>query len=198
MTVQSPNQNRTFDALVRHRRADSLFMRVSMFGFEGGRLLITPDSVFFFDSRKGVLRVGPAEAVRNIFPAPVSSEDFFQNMLGLIAPASGPNWSLRADSTLYYMQDPADRRRYVIDPGRWRVVRYKQQNGNGVVTEKRYFSNFRTVENVVLPARLVFRRPAGGLRAVVQYRDITLNPPDLTFSLDVPANVPRRPFSQSR
>ena len=198
VTVQSPKQNRTFNAVVRHRRADSLFMRVSMFGIEGGRLLLTPDSVFFYDSRKAVLRVGPAEAVQNLFPAPVSSADFFENMLGLLAPTPHTDWSLKADSTLYYVSGPGDRRRYTVDPTRWRVVRYEKRARNGTVLQKRLFSNFRTIEGVLLPTRLIFHRPAADLRAVVHYQSMTLNPPDQSFALNVPPQIPRRPFVRGR
>lgn len=194
VAVQSPSENRSFNALVRHRRADSLFMRVSLFGVEGGRLLLTRDSVFFYDTRKSVLRVGPVEEVQQLFPAPVSSDDFFQNMLGLLAPARATDWSLQADSSLYYVSGPTDREHYTVDPTRWRVVRYERRSESGTVIQKRMFSNFRPVEGVLLPAQLMFQQPTANLRARVQYQEMILNPSDLSFSLDVPSQVPRRPF----
>ncbi|MFB6098353.1 MAG: DUF4292 domain-containing protein [Salinibacter sp.] len=196
ITVQSPSQNRTFNAIVRHRRADSLFMRISLFGIEGGRLLVTQDSVFFYDTRKAVLRVGPVEAVQNIFPAPVSSPDFFRHMLGLLAPAPQRDWSLRADSSLYYLSSAADRRHYTVDPLRWRVLRYEERTRRGTVVQKQNFSSFRSVEGLVLPSRVVFQRPTANLRAVVSYRRMNLNPTDLSFALDVPPQVPRRSFTR--
>ncbi len=198
ITVQSPKQNRTFNAVVRHRRSDSLFMRFSLFGVEGGRLLLTRDSVFFYNSRNAVLRVGPIEAVQQIFPAPVTSEKFFQNMLGLIAPDPSTNWSLQSDSSLYYFSGPADRTRYVVDPTRWRVVRYEEQTQAGTVVQKRLFSNFRPVEDVLLPSMLIFQQPAEDLRATVRYKEMNLNPEDLSFALNIPSQVPRKPFTQDR
>jgi hypothetical protein len=194
LTVRSPEQNRTFNATVRHRRADSLFMRISLFGVEGGRLLLTRDSVFFYDTRNAVLRVGPVEAVQNIFPAPVSSDDFFQNMLGLLAPDPSTSWSLEADSSLYYLSGSNDRVHQTVDPTRWRVVRYEEHSSNGTILEKRVFSGFRPVEGVLLPSQAFFQRPAAELRAVVRYREMNLNPKDLSFTLNVPSQVPRRPF----
>lgn len=198
ITVQSPNQNRTFNAVVRHRRSDSLFMRFSLFGIEGGRLLLTRDSVFFYDTRRSVLRVGPVQEVQSIFPAPVSSEDFFQNMLGLIAPNPSTPWSVSADSSLYYFSGPSDQTRYTVDPMRWRVVRYEKRAQRGNVVEKRLFSNFRSVEGLQLPSRVIFERPNSNLRAMVRYQEMTLNPTDLSFALGVPSQVPRRPFAQGR
>lgn len=198
ITVRTPGQDRTVNAVVHHRRADSLFMRFSLFGVEGGRLLLTRDSVFFYDTRRAVLRVGPAQDVQSIFPAPVSSPDFFRNMLGLIAPAPGPNGSVAADSTLYYVSDPTSRTRYTVDPTRWRVVRYERRSTDGRVVQKRLFSNFRRVQGLLLPSRVIFERPSANLRAMVRYQDMTLNPTDLSFALDVPSQVPRRPFAQGR
>jgi hypothetical protein len=194
VTVQSPEQTRSFNAVVRHRRADSLFMRFSLFGVEGGRLLLTRDSVFFYDTRKAVLRVGPVQAVQQIFPAPVASDQFFENMLGLIAPNTGIDWSVQADSSLYYFSGPGERERYTVDPIRWRVVRYERRSPSGTVLQKRLFSGFRPVEGLTLPGRLIFHRPAADLRAVVTYQEMDLNPSDPSFALNVPPQVPRKPF----
>lgn len=200
ISIRSPEKNQSFNAVVRQRRADSLFMRFSAFGIEGGRLLLTPDSVFFFDTRKGVLRTGPASAVRQIFPAPISSDELFESMLGLIAPDSSTQWSIQADSTFYYVStdgsvsSASHKSRYLVDPIRWRVVRYVRQNADGTVLEKRHFSDFRFTEGILIPHRVVFRRPADDLSANVSYEEVNLNPSDLSFSLDVPARIPRRPF----
>lgn len=139
ISVRTRDRTRTFNAQVRHRRADSLFMRVSLFGVEGGRLLLTRDSVFFYDTRRAVLRVGPLQDVQALFPAPVSSPRFFQNMLGLIAPGTARAWSVTADSSLYYMAGPRRRARYTVDPARWRVVRFEQRARTGNVRQKRLF-----------------------------------------------------------
>jgi len=194
ITVRSPDQTRSFNAVVRHRRADSLFMRFSLFGMEGGRLLLTRDSVFFYDTRNAILRVGPVQAVQQVFPAPVESEQFFENMLGLVAPEPRISWSLRADSSLYYFSGRSGRERYTVDPIHWRVVRHEQKSPSGTLRQKRLFSNFRAVEGLVLPAQLIFHRPPSDLRAVVNYREMDLNPSDLSFALNVPAQVPRKPF----
>lgn len=194
VNVRTPDANQSFNAVVHHRRADSLFMRLSLFGMEGGRLLLTPDSVFFYDTRKGVLRVGPVEAVQKLFPAPVSSDRFFDNMLGVLAPRARPDWSLESDSSLYYLSDAADRQRYTIDPTQWRVVRYEEHSATGTVLQKRLFSEFRRVGGLLLPAQLIFQQPSDNLRAVIMYKEMDLNPSELSFSLNVPADVPQRPF----
>lgn len=194
ITVQSPEQTQTFNAVVRQRRADSLFMRFSKLGFEGGRLLLTQDSVFFFDTRKAVLRVGSVEEVQEIVPVPVSSDQLFLNMLGLIAPSASGAWSLQSDSSFYYLSGRATDERYVVDPTRWRVVRYVEKSSTGTVQRKRLFSDFEPVEGLQVPRRVEFRRPANSLKAVISYQTMTFNPTRLSLSIDVPSQVPRRPF----
>ncbi len=194
VSVRTPSQDRSFNADVRQRRADSLFMRFSLFGMEGGRMLLTPDSVYFYDSRNRSLRVGPLADAQSLLPVPVADGDVFANMLGLIAPSGGTDWSVEADSALYYLSDPSGRREWTVDPSRWRVVRYTKEDADGTVLEKRHFSNFRLVDGVVVPHQVVFRRPQENLRARIDYDTITLNPSDLSFGLGVSPNVPRRPI----
>jgi hypothetical protein len=193
MTVRSPDENQSFNAAIRQRRADSLYMRFSLFGFEGGRMLLTPDSIFFYDSRKNTLRVGPVAEARELFPAPVA-EDVFANLLGLIAPEPGTDWSVTADTARYHLSNPQETRHWTIDPRRWRVVRYEETTPDGTVTEVRRFSDFRTVEQVSLPHSVVFQRPDEDLMARIEYDEIELNPSGLSFDLGVPSTVPRKPL----
>lgn len=194
VNVRTPEQDDSFTALVRQQRSDSLYMRFSKFGIEGGRLLLTRDSVFFFDTRRAVLRTGSVEDARSLFPAPVSSPRLFENMLGLLSPAPATDWGVEADSALYYLSGPQEQERYVVDPTRWRVVRYTREGDVGTVLEKRHFSEFQTVDGLLVPHRIIFRRPSDDLTAVITYETVTLNPSGLSFQLDVPPSVPRKPF----
>jgi len=194
VSVRSPQQNRSFNADVRQRRADSLFMRFTLFGMEGGRMLLTPDSVFFYDRRRSTLRVGPITEARRLLPAPVASDEVFANMLGFIAPDPGTAWSVTADSSLYQLTDPSGRRQWTVDPSRWRPVHYVEKAPDGSVVESRKFSNFRLVDGVVVPHTVVFRRPPDDMMAQINYENIRLNPSGLSFDLGVPSSMPRKPF----
>jgi outer membrane lipoprotein-sorting protein len=194
VTVQSPDENRSFNADIRQERADSLFMRFSLFGFEGGRMLMTPDSVFIYDRRDGTVRIGPVAEAQQFLPAPVASDQVFANLLGVVAPPSSPDWTLRADSTRYYLSSPTGSETWTVDPRRWRVVRYERRASDGDLLEVRRFSDFRLVKGVPLPHSVTFRRPPDDLSAHLTYRSITLNPTGLSFSLGVPSNVPRKPI----
>lgn len=191
--VQTPKENRSFNAQIRQERADSLFMRFSLFGFEGGRMLLTSDSVFVYDSRKQTLRVGAVDAVQQLFPVPVT-DNVFENMLGLLAPDGHTEWSVRADTAHYYLTDPTQRREWTVDPKNWRVLRYTKTDANGTLLEERQFSNYQTVQGVLLPHRVVFQRPQENLKARIDYEGIQLNPSDLSFELGAPADIPRQPL----
>ncbi len=192
--VRSPQQNRSFNADVRQRRADSLFMRFSLFGMEGGRMLLTPDSAFFYDTRNQTLRTGPIAEARHLLPAPVASDETFANMLGIVSPDKTTNWTVEADSARYHLTDPSGRQHWTVDPARWRVVRYTRKDAEGTVLETRQFSEFRTVNGVVLPHEVEFRRPADDVMARLTYEGIRLNPSGLSFKLGAPADLPRKSF----
>jgi len=195
--VQSPGENRSFNATIRHRRADSLFMRASLFGFEGGRLLLTRDSVFFYDSRRRTLRTGPISQAQQLLPAPVATDEVFENMLGLIAPGPETQWRVSADSSLYYVTNPSETERWTVDPSQWRVVRYSREAPDGTVLEVRRYGDFRSVRGLSLPHSVTFQRPADDQSAAITYKEFRLNPSGLSFALGVPSEIPRKPL-QSR
>jgi hypothetical protein len=124
----------------------------------------------------------------------VASNEVFANMLGLIAPDPGTDWTVEADSSLYYLTAPGGQRRWTVDPSHWRTVRYVEEAADGTVIEKRQFSDFRLVNGVVVPHRVIFRRPPDDLMARIEYERIRLNPTTLSFDLGVPANMPRTPI----
>lgn len=194
VTVRSPDENRSFNADVRQQRTDSLFMRFSKFGVEGARLLLTGDSVFFYDSRQHTLKTGPVREAQELLPVPVTSDQIFANMLGLLAPETVTDWTVDADSSQYYLTDPSERRRITIDPVQWRVIRYAREADDGTLIEERLFSDFESTQGIMIPKRVIFRRPKNKLMAMINYRDLRLNPSNLSFSLDVPPNVPREPL----
>ncbi len=194
MRIRSPEENRSFNANVRHRRADSLFMRFSLFGVEGARILLTPDSAFVYDSRKNSLRAGPLSEAEALFPAPLRSNEVFENMLGIVAPDPDVEWRVEADGSLYYLEDPSGRRRWTVDPTRWRVVRYERENAEGTIIETRRFSDFQSVGGVLVPHQVMFHRPQDDLLARINYETIHLNPSDLSFDLGVPRDQPRKPI----
>lgn len=185
VSVQSPVRDGSFNANVRQNRSDSLWMRFSLFGIEGGRMLVTPDSFYFYDTRKNRLTVGTTAGAEDYLPAPVASGQIFENMLGLVAPDPAVNWTVESDSTLYYLTSPDGRQEITIDPATWRVLRMVTRTADGSIAEERRFSNFESVNGILIARRVLFRRPPDDVLAVLTYSSITLNPTDLSFDLNV-------------
>ncbi len=192
MSLNSPMRDERFRATLRQRRADSLWMNVrGPLGINAARMLVTPDSFYVHNRIDNELAAGPVEAAQQVLPVPMSSERLFQNLLGLLVPPNGPAWSVRADSALYHVEDASGRYTYSVDPSVWRVVRYVERAEDGTVVDERIFTDHTRVAGVLLPTRIVLRRPNEGVHALMTYRSITLTPKSLSFPFDVPADVQR-------
>jgi hypothetical protein len=195
LSLRSPAQSGSFSAEIRHRANDSLLISVSPgFGIVAVRALITPDSVFIHDRINKELAFGSVEAVGKFLPLPTDPSVMYQAMLGSLEPDSSVDWQLSSAGAYYRLADPAGRRAYTIDPQHWRVVRYEERDGAGGLVEERTFSEFERYTTAYLPRRLTFRRPADDTAAILYYRSITLNPPDLEFDFRIGSSVRRVPL----
>lgn len=199
LAVDAPQRSGQFNAEVRQRRNDSLYMSISPgFGVEAARMLVTPDSFFVYDRINQQLTYGTVELAQRHLPLPLTSEEVFENMLGILAPDPSVSWQIEADDRYYYLTDAAGQRRYTIDPNRWRVIRYEERTPGGTLIEAREFSEFDTFGDVTLPRRLTLRRPLDEASASLFYQNLTLNPKNLSFELGVGRDVPRVPLLGTR
>lgn len=188
LVIDSPERSGQFSAEIRSRRGDSLYVAISPgFGIEAARALITPDSFFFYDRLKNRLLAGSLESASDLLPEPFTSDALFENLLGLLAPATTGNLELTHDDSFYYLKERDGSTTYVIDPAFWRVTRYEERDASGTLLELRYFSEFSEFDGVILPRRLEFDRPQDERSAVIYYRglDLNLRPGDLDFDLRV-------------
>ncbi|WP_179862089.1 DUF4292 domain-containing protein [Longibacter salinarum] len=191
MTVRSPRRSGTFNAEVRQSRNDSLWMRMSRFGFEGARVLVTRDSFFVHNRMENQMMVGTVDEAQSLLAAPVTAEEAFSNMLGLISPSPSVNWNVGADSLNYYLTSPSGRTTYTIDPVNWRVIRYARMSDDGDILEERMFGNFKTIDGVPIPQQVVFRNRPEKAMAMLTYESMHLDPENLSFDFNVPAGTPR-------
>jgi len=191
MTVRSPRQSGSFNAEVRQSRQDSLWMRMSRFGFEGARVLITRDSFFVHNRMENQVMVGTVDEAQSLLAAPVTAEEAFTNMLGLLSPSPDVNWKVGADSLNYFLTSPSGRETYTIDPVRWRVVRYARTAENGDLLEERLFTDFKMIDGVSIPQRVIFRNRPEEAMAMLTYESVDLDPENLSFDFDVPSGTPR-------
>ena len=192
LAMDTPQRNGQFNATIRQRRSDSLYMSVSPgMGIEAARILVTPDSFFVYDRINKQLAYGGLENAQARLPFLVTTNDIFDNLLGVVAPDPSVSWQVEADDEYYYLHDPAYQRTFKIDPTRWRVVQYEQRTADGTIVETRTFDDFTTVEGVTLPRQVTLRRPQDNSVASLYYRNLDLNPGSLSFDLDVGHDVSR-------
>lgn len=192
LTLRSPEQNGTFGAELRSRRADSLYLTLSPgLGIEAARVLVTPDSFFLHDRIRNRLTYGALADAAGLLPAPLAGGDFFASLLGLVVPEPGVDWTVTPDTAHYVLTDREGRRTYVVDPARWRVVRYEERAPDGTLVETRTYSDFAQHGAVYLPRRAVFERPADDVLAAIYYRSLEVNPARLAFPARVGATAER-------
>ena len=192
LAIRTPAQNGTFTARMKHRRSDTLFMAFSVgLGIEPARMLVTPDSFFVHDRIKKQLNYGSLEFASSFIPIPLSGDDVFLTFLGLMLPEAEMAWTLDTDSSYYHLRDPSGRRRYIIDPTVWRVVRYEERTAQGVLLEARTFTEYDVFDAMYLPRRIILQRPLDDTSLSIYYRELTLNPQPLSFDWDVKDSVER-------
>ena len=65
-------------------------------------------------------------------------------------------WQVEADSLYYVLKDPAGRKKYIIDPARWRVVQYEERADDGELLEQRSYGEFDIFNGLYLLAESYF------------------------------------------
>ena len=182
LALRTPEQSASLSATLRHRRGDSLFMSLSPgLGIEAARVLVTPDSFYVYDRLKKRLSYGSLAYAAGVLPAPLVGDDVFRSLLGLTVPESSVDWRVEPDSQFYHLVAPDGLQRYVVDPARWRIVRYEAQTPAGELLETRTYDEFDRFGGVLLPRRVELDRPLDATRARLFFREITLNPDALDF-----------------
>ena len=184
ISVRTADNGGQFSAEMHARKDDSLYVSISPgLGIEAARALVTPDSFYFYDRIKNRLIYGSLDEAGGFLPQPFTSENLFENILGLAAPSADTEWEISSDSSYYILTSDEGLRRYVVDPAFWRVVLYEEFNPQGTLVEQRRYSEFSEFDEKILPRRVEFERPLDDQRASIYYRDITVEPDRLTFAL---------------
>ncbi len=173
-----------FTARTRHRRNDSMRVDVTVqFGIEASRILFTPDSFYVYDRIKNTVYLGDISNAKRLLPTPWISPELFLDVLGFPDTDIGSGWTVTADSTRYYLTDENGRISMFVDPTRWRIERIEQRDEYDRLVEQKSYLDFRPFDGLVLPSRIVIRRPLDRISATIQHRSVDLNPQsiDLTF-----------------
>lgn len=194
LQMRTPEGTDNLSATIVARRNDTLLIRLSPgWGIEAARLLITPDSVLLHDRIHRQLYTGARAELATHRLLLLTESDPFLSLLGALYPPPGL-WQVAADSNSYYLQDPSGQHRYVVDPARWRVVRYEHYDPSGMLMELYYFEAFDRFGQVFLPRRILLERPGSGMTLRLYYRTLQLNPPDVRFTWNPDTRTRRIPL----
>ena len=191
LSIKTPARSGSFSASISHRKNDSLLISISALGIEGVKTLVTPDSFYVHDRINKQLMFGELASLQRLLPLPTNSDALYASMLGLLTPDAGFQMTMNADARYYTIILEDQNKKFTIDPSYWRVVRYEERTENGELIEERTFSEFDDIEGVQLPRRLTFRRPFDDMSASIYYRDLNINPLEISFDFKVNSSVER-------
>jgi hypothetical protein len=183
------DQDATFSLRARFagRSSDSVAVVVrGPFGIEGGRGLVTADSLFGVDRINRVLYLGPASAAERVVPGGGTPEAAARAVLGLLVPEASVAWDVRPDNGRYTLTGEVRgvRRVYTVDPQIWRVVAVREYDAAGALRGQQDASEFEAIGGIPMPRRV--HVAAGTADATFENSRIALNPSDLRLSFSRP------------
>ncbi|MDA0683680.1 MAG: DUF4292 domain-containing protein [Bacteroidetes bacterium] len=186
VALSSPQESGRFSARTEYVHPDSMFVRVTFpLGIEGARVMTVGDSAWVYDRLENVVYAGTQERIASFLPGAIAGTRLIEMATGFLIPDSDTAWTLDTDSTLYLLHSPDGMIRFTIDPLRWRVVGIRWSDRAGAILEQRWYTDFITVENEVLPRRMSLSRPIDDVRISMAIRKIDLHPGPFSFDLDV-------------
>ncbi len=190
VAVSSPEMDGQFTAIVESQRHDTLFARIKFpLGIEGARVLVTKDSAFTYDRISNVVYRGGSENMKEIIPGSLVGLDMVDQAFGFYQPDRRTGWILKSDDSRYYLHAPDESIRYTIDPTLWRIEQIQSRDAAGLVTEQRWFLDFREMDGVLLPSRMILVQSTLETRLSVALRSLSKNPGVFHFNLDVRADT---------
>lgn len=170
------------------RASDSLTVVIrGPFGIEGGRGVVTGDSVLAADRINRVLYVGPASAAERYVPGGSSPEAAARVVLGLLVPEADVAWEVRPENNRYTLRGRlpgGTTREYTVDPGLWRVVAVREFDASGALRGQQDVSDFDLVGGVAMPRRV--HVSGAGVEVTFEHRRLVVNPDDLRLAFNRP------------
>ena len=188
LTMNGQDQDATYSVRARLRDSVTVVVRGPL-GIEGGRGVVTVDSFLVADRINRRLYLGTVDAVERYVPGAGSPEQAARALLGLLVPDEGVAWTVTPDSGAYHLAGrlpDGSSREMTVDPAYWRVVRVRDTAADGRLLGLQETSAFDTIDGVVLPRRV--HVAAEGLDAVLEHRQLSVNPDDLRLRFRRPSD----------
>ncbi|MEM6327201.1 MAG: DUF4292 domain-containing protein [Bacteroidota bacterium] len=187
--IVTPDRSDDASHSIRSRLADSSTARVrGPLSIEVARALVTPDSFLVYNRFAGDLIVGRVEVADRFVPGTGSSEILARALVGLLVPGVEA-WDVTPRDGEYVLvsrRADGSRRVLVVDPSIWRVTQAQEIDAENTVVADQQFSEFDTVEGIVMPRRVVLTAPLEGLRLTMEHRRLVPNPDDLRLQFSRP------------
>ena len=185
VALSSPDESGQFTARISYLHPESLMVRVTFpLGIEGARVLSTPDRAWVYDRIEKVVWTGSPERIAGVLPAAVAGTDLVPLATGFETPGRNVAWRVEVDSTLYLLSHPDRSVRYTVDPATWRIVAVRKRDAAGSIVEQRWYTDFVTVDGILLPRRMALVRPQDSLRISMAFQRFDPDP-DGTMSFDL-------------
>ena len=190
LSIASALYSGTAQAHITIHREDTLLATLSgtPLRIEFGTLLLTPDSVLFFNRLENTLYFGGRAQLEALLPSIMLQEPIFDRVLGNLTPLRTGS-VMTSDSTSYFLEQGAEVFR--VDPRHWRAVHYTRLLSARETVESVTFDSFNAPQSVSVPHRVTWEYEPHNLRIMIRFKEIILNPPSLQLNFDVPATAKR-------
>jgi len=189
-------QSGSFDLTM--RKPDSVLVKIEgPFGIDVGSALVTREKLLFYYSFQNRLVEGPTNAANldKIFHIPLNFDDVLNLFTGgffLSEDRTDPSvFTIEEDQFVLKYNSYNGTRTYWIDPQTMQIVKIHHLDGNGKLALEQLFSNFETVNGVVVPRYIRVTMMRERRRVSIAYSDLVMNPSYLDFRFDVPQNASR-------
>jgi len=182
-----------FFTLALHKPDSLLLSFEGPFGIGSGFLFLCRQKFVMYNSgdNRVVTGVPTARALRGVIPIDLTADQIIDAFTGSFRPPDGePVSSLPQDGAilLEYEQE-GNRHKYLVDTGDGVVTRYEVCDDAGNPLLRVESSRMREEAGVSLPRHILIVDEAAGRRLDVYYSSFDVNPGDLSFSYEIPANA---------
>jgi hypothetical protein len=199
-TINLKNDKKTVNLTVRMQRDKAIWMSAGLAGFEGARVLLTPDSVRVMNRLENTYFAGGYDYLSKLLNVPVSFADMQALLLGDYLPApAGSKPTLETETgdkqrVRYPRQNVSVERLLMATTGRVQQLKVNETGTKRSLTVD--YGDFKPLEEAAgLPfandLNVQAQQTSGATTASVSYSKVSVGSTPLEFPFDVPKGFKR-------